>query len=117
MALDGTCNATNSTLTGNPPPGDDFFGRVSRIIRLWRALDWPMRDVDLAVWQLSQAKLDATGAAAIGELKRLRKDVALPLGELLTWWADIDTVQDTDQPAQLAALFPGSHHCGALDGP
>ena len=106
VQLDDTCSATLASLTGNPPPDASFLGRTSRFIRLWRALSWPMRDVDLAIWQFTPATLDEQGVTQISNLKRLRQDVGLPLTELLVWWADIDTLQDTDQPSQLAALFP-----------
>jgi Tc toxin complex TcA C-terminal TcB-binding domain/Neuraminidase-like domain len=110
LQTDGTCNADSSGAAITDLPGgagnNTFFGRVARFVRLWRVLSWPMADVDLAIWQLSRATVDGSGLVQIAALARLRADVTLSLPELLTWWADIDSVQGSAQPSQLATLFP-----------
>lgn len=110
LTLDGTCNADSSnaaiTNLGGAAASAAFFGRVARFIRLWRTLGWPMADVDLAIWQLSRATLDEASLVQIAALARLRTEVTLPIAELLAWWQDIDSVQDSDQPSQLTSVFP-----------
>jgi hypothetical protein len=88
------------------------FVRLARLVRLWRALDWPLSDVDAALWALlpAAARPDGTDdpatAAAHGQgwdtallglgavveaLDRLGLRRDRELRSLLTLWAPMDT--------------------------
>lgn len=100
-----TCNAQTAKITGAPDAG--FFGRIHRFVRLWRATGWHMRELDRAIFALGGNTLDAGVLTKLGALVRVRAQTAVPLAELLTWWAPLDAVQDTPEPSQVERLFPG----------
>ncbi len=73
--------------------------RVHRFLRLRRALRWSITDMDRAITALQlgrhensfDVKLDDAFVVELSLVERLGKDLVLPLIELLSWWAPIDT--------------------------
>ncbi|HEY7640859.1 MAG TPA: neuraminidase-like domain-containing protein [Steroidobacteraceae bacterium] len=99
---DGTCDALTATLIN---PNDAALDRLHRITRLWRALPWPITELDDAIFALSRGKLDSAGLQQITQLARLRRQVNVPLEELLVWFSNIDTSRRPMQPSLYERLF------------
>lgn len=104
------------------------FVRLSRFLRLWRALDWPLTDVDAALWALLPPAARPDGAddpataaahgqgwdtallglgAVVEALERLGLRRDRELRSLLTLWAPMDTTGSGSLYHRLFLQRPG----------
>jgi hypothetical protein len=65
--------------------------KMHRFIRLRRKLGWQVRELDKAMTALRAADIDDALLYKLAHLKRLQAGLNLPLNQLLSFWADIDT--------------------------
>ena len=87
------------------------FNRMHRFARLWRKLGWTMRDLDKAIVALQpkkDGKLDLTAdfMVRLSHIERLRAQFNLPVVNLLSFWAPIDTGRYVDQFAEGQPAVP-----------
>lgn len=75
------------------------LGYLHRFLRLKNSRGWSLREMDLAALSLSppqtnngRPKLDEGFLLRISHLIRLLNQFKLPLTELLSWWANIETI-------------------------
>jgi hypothetical protein len=80
------------------------FTRMNRFVRLQRHLGWTIEEVDAAIQALGGGALDAACLYRLGALVRLRAELDLPVLELVSWYADLDTRRPAARP-QYHALF------------
>lgn len=82
------------------------WNRSHRFVRLWRKLGWTMRDLDKTLTTLTpNVGPGALGItedflAGVSHIQRLRASLNIPLPEILSWWADIDTASYIDHLAE-----------------
>lgn len=80
----------------------EVWNKIHRFVRLWKKLGWTMRDLDKAIAALqpqnSAGRRDLTGPflAQLSHIQRLRTQFRLPVVNLLSWWANIDTQNYVD---------------------
>lgn len=66
--------------------------RIHRFVRVWRATDWPMDELDRAVRALGSApgsKLDGECLLRLAELDRLQARLGMTRAQLLVFWAPL----------------------------
>lgn len=79
--------------------------RLSLFIRLWRRMGVPLRDLDRALMSIDDGALP-TSLGAISALERLRREMRVPLGEIVSWIAPLDTRRTKKSPVSpYDALF------------
>ena len=88
------------------------WNRMHRFARLWSKLGWTMRDLDKAIVALQPkttvGTLDLTAdfLVQLSHIQRLRAQFGLPVVNLLSFWATIDTGRYFDQFAEGAPPVP-----------
>lgn len=91
------------------------WSRIHRFVRLWRKIGWTMRDLDKAITALQpkdiNGNLDITDnfLVQLSHIQRLRANLKVPLVNMMSWWANIDTASYIDhlvegQP-EVASLY------------
>ena len=83
------CDLTKTTIKNLDEAG--FLDKTHRFIRLWKKLGWKIGDVDKAIRALGGTDIDDSLLLKLADVKRLQTDLKLPLDQLLSFWADIDT--------------------------
>jgi hypothetical protein len=73
------------------PVGDKDWLRINQFIRLWRRLGWSIIDVDRALIALGSVQIDIQAILSLRVIKRLMKLLKLPIAQVLSFWAGIDT--------------------------
>ena len=94
--------ATLNTLT------DTRLHNIQRFLRLQRALGWTMRDLDRVLIAVGESTLDAVFLVRLMHVKQLLEKFGLPLSELVSLWANIETTvypQDEEQRSLYERLF------------
>lgn len=82
------------------------WNKIHRFVRLWRKLGWTMRDLDKTLAALTPnlgwGDLDITEDFLVGasHIQRLQAILNVPLVNMLSWWADIDTASYIDHLAE-----------------
>jgi hypothetical protein len=71
--------------------------RMQHFIRLWRKLGWTMDELDQAITALAQGDLTPTFLVQLSHIQRLRSDLMVPVINMLSWWAPIDTASYSDE--------------------
>jgi hypothetical protein len=107
------CDLAKVSITGLDTPLEATWGAVHRFLRLRRRLAWTVTEVDQSVQALNAPRrvgagtIDAALLRSLSALVRLREQVRVPLPELLSWWADIDTRArpETKKPSLYDRLF------------
>jgi Tc toxin complex TcA C-terminal TcB-binding domain/ABC toxin N-terminal region/Neuraminidase-like domain/Putative peptidoglycan binding domain/Salmonella virulence plasmid 28.1kDa A protein len=86
------------------------FNRMHRFARLWRKLGWTMRDLDKAMvaFPKTDGTLDLTAdfILRLSHIERLRAQFNLPVVNLLSFWATIDTGRYQDHFAEGEPAVP-----------
>ena len=120
-----TCNlsrlkiqVTDSQITDKKAALTEAWNRIHRFVRLSRKLGWTMRDLDKAIAALrpmNGANLDITAAflVQLSHIRRLSAQSGLPVVNLLSFWATMDTGRYLDHftegepavPSLYATLF------------
>lgn len=79
------------------------LGRMHRFLRLWRKLAWTMRELDKAITGLqptdanNNVNLTEDFLKQLSHIQRLRTELKkVPLINMLSWWASIDTANHDD---------------------
>ncbi len=73
------------------------LGRARTIIRLWRKIGWTIPELDRAIRVLSantpdvNARIDDALIVQLSHVQRLTSALGLSVGEVLTFWSNIDT--------------------------
>jgi Tc toxin complex TcA C-terminal TcB-binding domain/Neuraminidase-like domain/Salmonella virulence plasmid 28.1kDa A protein len=83
-----TCDTTKLTIADLTPEAAD---RIHRFTRLRRRLDWTAHEIDRALTLLPGGTLDEEGLDVLAGLNELHRDLGLPVAELLSWFAPLDT--------------------------
>jgi hypothetical protein len=65
--------------------------KMHRFIRLRHKLGWQVRDLDKTMTAFGAADIDDALLRKLAQLKQLQAELNLPLNQLLSFWADIDT--------------------------
>jgi hypothetical protein len=68
-----------------------FLNEAHRFIRLWQKLGWTIQELDKAIRALGGTDIDDALLLKLADVKRIQADLRLPLDQLLSFWADIDT--------------------------
>lgn len=76
---------------------DAVKGKIHRFVRLWRALGWPMHDVDLAVQRLGGGVLDQNCLLRLADLELVQAALRVPRSQAMALWGPLDN----DGPASL----------------
>src|SRR5262249_50229642 len=92
QGIDDTCTTANQTLA--PAPLDaGFLDRAHRFLRLWRAMDCKMWELDLV---LGKGHLDENALLGLFFVRRLQDATGLAVDRLLAFYQDIDTASHRD---------------------
>jgi hypothetical protein len=86
----------------------EALGRIHRFVRLQRALDWTIRELDEALSALDVAGLTIPFLVHLSHIRRLQDDLNTPLVEMLSWWSTISTrvdEQDDEDRSLYEQLF------------
>ncbi|HKG46484.1 MAG TPA: neuraminidase-like domain-containing protein, partial [Pyrinomonadaceae bacterium] len=113
-----TCNLSrleirvvDAGITDKPAALRAAWNRMHRFARLWRKLGWTMREIDKAIVAFqpkTSGNLDLTAdfLVQLSHVQRLRAQFNLPVVNLLSFWADIDTGRYFDNFAEGAPPVP-----------
>ncbi|HEU4835000.1 MAG TPA: neuraminidase-like domain-containing protein, partial [Pyrinomonadaceae bacterium] len=88
------------------------WNKIHRFVRLARKLGWTMRDLDRAIVALqplnAAGKLDITSIfmVQLSHIERLRAQFDLPVVNILSFWAAIDTARYQDHFAEGEPVVP-----------
>lgn len=80
-------DATSQTLT------DAEWMKLDCFIRLWRALDWSIEDLDLALSALGATDTAAVVLRQLSQIGELARQLDLSIPQVVALWADPDPVQ------------------------
>jgi hypothetical protein len=69
--------------------GADWL-KLDRFIRLWRAIDWPIEDLDLVLASLGATDIDAAVLRQIAQISELARQLDLTVAQVTALWADPD---------------------------
>jgi Tc toxin complex TcA C-terminal TcB-binding domain/Neuraminidase-like domain/Salmonella virulence plasmid 28.1kDa A protein len=102
LVLGANCDTTTATLEGLD---EATLERIHRFVRLWRALAWSMAGLDRAITAFAAASFDDAFLRRIAHVKRITDSLGLPVVEVLSWWARLDTSGD---PSADPSLYAGT---------
>lgn len=83
----GTCDVDKLKIKGL---NEAMLNGIHRFLRLRRALGWTISDLDKTIAAF-QADLNDDFLLKLSTIKWLRAELRVPLVEMLSWWASIDT--------------------------
>jgi len=105
----GNCDPDRARLA---LPAADFeaavvLDRIQRFARLQRKLEWSVADVDVALRALSAAPHNPTDDVLIqlAHTTELRAKLQVPVVEMMSWWAPIDTARYAAAPSLYERVF------------
>ncbi len=99
---ESTCNPDETTIEGLT---DDALDRIHRFVRLQRKLNWSICELDVALHVLLPNDLGDDFLVSLSHVKHLLDTLKVPLIEMLSWWANIDTHSCDDEPSLYERLF------------
>ncbi|MEJ2607184.1 MAG: neuraminidase-like domain-containing protein [Anaerolineales bacterium] len=80
--------------------------KMHRFVRLQRKTGWSIPELDQVIRVLEMVDLDEDLIVAARHLRQLQTDLHVPLDELLSWYANIDTMASTkESPSFYERLF------------
>jgi hypothetical protein len=102
---DAPCDLTRTTIvdlsvpalppappaTMGGPLQDSTLDRIHRFIRLWKKLGWTIAELDKAMTALGVTDLSQNLIVSLAQLQQLQTTLNVPLLQLLSFWANIDT--------------------------
>ena len=98
-----SCDLTKLTLTNLT---SERLDRLHRFAHLWQKLDWTIFELDKMITAFQPtpalANLDNAFLINLHHVQKLQTSFKVPLIEMLSWWAPIDTV--TYEPKGLAQI-------------
>ncbi len=93
-----TCDTSRLVIAGLDELGFDLaMRRLTRFLRLKRALEWTIPDLDVAIVALQHetapvdARLSEAALLELSHLERLRESLGVPVERLAALWGPIDT--------------------------
>ncbi|ODA39374.1 neuraminidase-like domain-containing protein [Desulfosporosinus sp. BG] len=87
-----TCQLDQMTLAVTPAGAlEPTLGRIHRFVRLWRKLGWKMSELDQALAALADGDFSEQFLSQLSLTQRLMNELNLPLAQVLSLWATIDT--------------------------
>src|SRR5262249_34401292 len=96
------------------------MSKLHRFIRLWRKLDWSLCALDKVCTALGVTEITDRFLADLAQVVWLQRELRLPLQQLLSLWAHIDTEGDDAVYLQLfqnRAVLNPVDNCFALSQP
>ncbi|PWB49644.1 MAG: hypothetical protein C3F06_13815 [Candidatus Methanoperedenaceae archaeon] len=94
-----TCNLSKLMIIGLDAHGT-ILSRIHRFVRLSRKLGWTIQELDKAITALKPIDLNGQFLTQLSHIKRLRAKLNVPLVNMLSWWANIDTANYIDYLAE-----------------
>ena len=90
------CDLTQTTIVdlsvaGNALQDAPTLAFIHRFIRLWRKLGWAIADLDKTLTALQATDIDEQFLVSLASVKQLQATLGLPLGEVLGFFANLDT--------------------------
>lgn len=73
-----------------PELAAEEWRRLDQLIRLWRALGWPLDDLDLALAALNATSIDAALVRQLAQISLAAQQLELSLPQIVALWADLD---------------------------
>lgn len=98
----GDCDLSQTFLKGLSITALD---KLHRFLRLWRALNWSVADLDRAIFALG-GSLDLKVVERLQAAYVLTQTLSQPVSNLLALWANLDTYGEDSLYAQLFLLRP-----------
>jgi hypothetical protein len=116
-AVDGARIARTDGAALTPEIMARFLERLHRFVRLQRRLGWTAYELDAALVALRVGDFDEPDfLPELAALASLSSELGMPVGELRSWWRDLDTYRYTDDlPSAYEAVyldervFPDAH--------
>lgn len=103
---ESTCNPDKTTIEGLTDDAlEDALDRIHRFVRLQRKLNWSICELDAALHVLSPNDLGPDFLVSLSHVKHLLDTLKVPLIEMLSWWANIDTHSCGDEPSLYEKVF------------
>lgn len=93
IVMDSTCDLSKATIAW---PDEATLDRVHRFVRLWRKLGWTMNELDMAIRSLATGGISDTFIVQLSHIQRIRIKIDIPLPEIFSWWAPLDTFRDLE---------------------
>ena len=103
-----TCDLNKLQINGLTPA---ILSKIPRFMRLKRALDWSVYDLDRAIRAFSATDLTDSFLRQVAHVRRLRAALNLPVSSLLAFWSSIDRAvyynsgAGTAEPAALPSIY------------
>jgi Tc toxin complex TcA C-terminal TcB-binding domain/Neuraminidase-like domain/PA14 domain/Salmonella virulence plasmid 28.1kDa A protein len=89
------CNLSETTIVDLSTPGnvlqDATLYSLHRFIRLWKKLDWAISELDKTMTALGATLIDDELIIELAAIQQLIAATSLPLLQVLSFWATIDT--------------------------
>ncbi len=90
-----TCDLGKLEITGLDAA---ILGKIHRFVRLQRKLGWTIRDLDKAITALQPKDANVLSLTEnfliqLSHIERLRAELKVPLVQMLSWWAPLDTAR------------------------
>jgi hypothetical protein len=76
----------------------DTFDRIQRFLRLRRKTGWSIWELGRVLAALPQPQITEDTLLQVCVIKRLADSLALEVLEVISWWADMDTALDDNDP-------------------
>jgi hypothetical protein len=89
--ITSSCDIERAVIATTEP--DDTFNKIHRFIRLQRKTGWSIQEFDTVIRVLAWQDLDDDFIIAARYLRQLQAELRVPLNELLSWYANIDTAR------------------------
>lgn len=83
--------------------------RANRFVRLWRATGLPMWELDWALSQFDSAVMDDASLVFLSEVIVIRQRLGLPLQEVLTFYATIETRSVPNHLGEVETVVPATY--------
>lgn len=103
------CSLEGAVLTGLPSSMTNLMDRTHRLLRVWRASGWSLRELDLAMLNVGSHNLTAQDVIAMGTVAELgARFASVPRLEMLVWWGLLETRDGIDDArSQFRDVFSG----------
>jgi hypothetical protein len=85
------CGIEGAQIAGLAAPLETAWNELHRFLRLRQHLGWSLWDLDKAVTALGSPDVDDLFLLRLSQVSSLRSDLRVPLTELLSWYAPVDT--------------------------
>lgn len=102
--ITSSCDIERAVIATTEP--DDTFNKIHRFMRWQRKTSWSIQEFDKVIRVLAWQDLDDDVIIATRYLRQLQAEMRVPLNELLSWYAKIDTARGAKgEPSFYEQLF------------